>query len=55
MTLERIDGVIAYDITEPTAPRFAFFLDNIVVDPTAARLSNRPKSAACAGPGVPVS
>jgi 2',3'-cyclic-nucleotide 2'-phosphodiesterase / 3'-nucleotidase / 5'-nucleotidase len=53
VAFERIGGVIAYDITEPTAPRFAFYLNNrnLAVDPAAVCRSNWPKSVPCAEAG----
>ena len=47
---ERISGVIAYDITEPAAPRFAFYLNNrnFAVDPEEVCESGEPKSEECA-------
>jgi DNA-binding beta-propeller fold protein YncE len=53
VALERVGGIIAYDITEPSAPRFAFYLNNrnLAVDPAAVCRSNWPKSLACAETG----
>lgn len=50
---ERISGVIAYDITEPAAPRFAFYLNNrdFAVDPAAVCEPDTKKSQACAAVG----
>jgi 2',3'-cyclic-nucleotide 2'-phosphodiesterase/3'-nucleotidase/5'-nucleotidase len=50
---ERIGGVIAYDVTEPEAPRFAFYLNNrnFAIDPAAVCVQNRPKAPACAEVG----
>ncbi len=50
---ERISGVIAYDITEPAAPRFAFYLNNrnFAVDPEEVCASGEPKSDECAEVG----
>ena len=50
---ERIGGIIAYDITEPAAPRFAFYLNNrnFAVDPASVCEPDRPKPPACAAVG----
>jgi 2',3'-cyclic-nucleotide 2'-phosphodiesterase / 3'-nucleotidase / 5'-nucleotidase len=50
---ERIGGVIAHDVSEPAAPRFAFYLNNrnFAVDPAQVCRGNEAKSAACAAVG----
>lgn len=50
---ERISGIIAYDITEPTAPRFAFYLNNrnFAVDPAAVCQRDTVKTPECAAVG----
>ena len=50
---ERISGIMAYDITEPTAPRFAFYLNNrnFAVDPAAVCPRNTVKTPECAAVG----
>lgn len=50
---ERISGIIAYDITEPTAPQFAFYLNNrnFALDPLDVCESGEPKSDECAEVG----
>jgi hypothetical protein len=50
---ERIGGVIALDISDPTAPRFAFYLNNrnFAVDPAAVCERDSVKSPACAAVG----
>jgi 2',3'-cyclic-nucleotide 2'-phosphodiesterase / 3'-nucleotidase / 5'-nucleotidase len=50
---ERISGIIAYDITEPTAPRFAFYLNNrnFAVEPIAVCQGEGPKTPECAAVG----
>ena len=50
---ERIGGIIAYDITEPTAPRFAFYLNNrdFTVDPEAVCERDTVKTPDCAAVG----
>jgi hypothetical protein len=50
---ERISGIIAYDITEPAAPRFAFYLNNrnFAVDPAAVCQPDSVKSPECAEVG----
>ena len=50
---ERIGGIIAYDITDPMAPRFAFYLNNrnFAVDPAAVCQPDSVKSPACAAVG----
>jgi hypothetical protein len=50
---ERISGIIAYDITEPARPRFAFYLNNrnFAVDPAAVCQLGRIKSPECAAVG----
>jgi DNA-binding beta-propeller fold protein YncE len=53
VAFERIGGIIAYDVTEPTAARFAFYLNNrnFAVDPASVCEPDRPKSEACATVG----
>jgi 2',3'-cyclic-nucleotide 2'-phosphodiesterase / 3'-nucleotidase / 5'-nucleotidase len=50
---ERISGIIAYDITEPMAPRFAFYLNNrnFAVDPAAVCQPDTVKTPECAAVG----
>ncbi|MDJ0970660.1 MAG: hypothetical protein QNJ06_12275 [Kiloniellales bacterium] len=50
---ERIGGIIAYDVTEPTAPRFAFYLNNrdFTVDPAAVCQRDIIKTPECAAVG----
>ena len=50
---ERISGIIAYDITEPAAPAFAFYLNNrnFALDPRDVCESGEPKSEQCAQVG----
>ncbi|MDJ0862819.1 MAG: choice-of-anchor I family protein [Gammaproteobacteria bacterium] len=50
---ERIGGIIAYDVTEPTAPRFAFYLNNrdFTVDPVAVCQRDTVKTPECAAVG----
>jgi hypothetical protein len=50
---ERISGVIAYDITAPSSPVFAFYLNNrnFALDPAEVCESGRPKSDDCAQVG----
>ena len=50
---ERIGGIIAYDVTEPTAPRFAFYLNNrdFTVDPAAVCQRDTIKTPECAAVG----
>lgn len=50
---ERIGGVIAYDVTDPARPAYAFYLNNrnFAVDPGAVCEPNERKSAACAAVG----
>jgi len=50
---ERISGIIAYDVTEPTAPRFAFYLNNrdFTVDPAAVCERDTVKTPECAAVG----
>ncbi len=50
---ERIGGIIAYDVTEPTAPRFAFYLNNrdFTVDPAAVCRRDTIKTPECAAVG----
>ncbi|MFO1434215.1 MAG: hypothetical protein U1F76_29705 [Candidatus Competibacteraceae bacterium] len=44
---ERIGGIYAYDITEPTAPVFQQYINyrNFTIDPAAVCQKNKPKSA----------
>ena len=50
---ERIGGIIAYDVAEPTAPRFAFYLNNrdFTVDPEAVCQRDTVKTPECAAVG----
>lgn len=53
IVLERIGGVMVYDITRPSAPRFQIYINNrnFDVDPDEVCVDNRPKSPACAAAG----
>jgi hypothetical protein len=53
IAFERIGGVIVYDITDPAAPRFQFYINNrnFAVDPDEVCLDNLPKRPACAAAG----
>ena len=51
--LERIGGVFAYDVTNPGAPSFQFYLNNrnFAVDPSLVCEPDQRKSADCAAVG----